>query len=149
MNKVYAVIEPDYEGIHVVAVYTDEALAEAHAALSGCWEVSDWEVRTTVPRRYEWFVASAHAVNDGEVQVSVSSIYDITDDPMFNLPWNEASTFPTTVPNPGYIRDTPNARVPDTPGGRFLSATGYQARAYGWSADGLAERATALLEGLR
>lgn len=130
MTKIWLVESNDYEGSYVLGVWDNEAAAANHAAAlnengygDNRYSFDEHEVRSVSTHRVEhWFEAIAswdkisgyklHSYERRQIFQQGEAL-DLTD--------GKVERFRSQHYNPGYVRGTPNARIPDTPGGRYIT----------------------------
>lgn len=122
---IYILEQSTYEDSSIIDVFTDKAVAEATAEVYRAadrgdytYSVGEYEPQTAVPHVVTWWEANA---------------WRSTEDPPTVHTWQrtEVSYGPPPEPhvtvtngrmqkaNPGYVKGTPFASRPDTPGGRY------------------------------
>lgn len=113
-----------YEGSSIIDVFTDKEVAEATAEVYRAadrgytYSVDEYTPQTVVPHVNTWWEANAHRSTEDPPTVHAWQRTEVSFDPAPE-PYMTLTNGRMQKPNPGYIRDTPNARIPDTPGGRY------------------------------
>ena len=130
MQKIWLVEYHDYDGGNVMSAWDNEAAAEHHAAAlnekhgGNDYSVDEYEVGSVSTHRVErwwqctdtWDKITGYRTYTHERRKIVEG-----DGPKAIDADSPVERFRSTHPNPGYVRDTPNASTPDIPGGRYIT----------------------------
>lgn len=127
--KIWAVEYSDYDDHATVSVWDNEEAADHHAAVLNedglnFHDVTEYEVGSvSTHRTVRWFEAYASWDVLAGFQTNCFPLSQViaADDQQPVLPDHRVSRYRSQHPNPGYVKDTPNARIPDTPGGRYIT----------------------------
>lgn len=109
------------------------------------YSIYEFQPKTRVPQIHQWWRASAW--------VSTLSPLEIRSYLHKELRYSDPKPFESDVretvqqfPNPGYVKDTPNARVPNTPGGRWIEVPAVSSFATAATEEEAIHQATFLLQ---
>ena len=123
----------DYDGSVVIDVFTDIDVANASLAVyrmlhepDDCtYSLESHEAQTVVPTYHTWWRAMGHCSATDPPTVRTWECYGVSFDPP-PAPYVTVSNHDDEIDNPDFVKGTPNARIPGTLNGRFLSVKARQ-----------------------
>ena len=123
----------DYEGSVVIGVFTDIDVANASLAVyrqldnpDDCtYSLESHRAQVEVPTYHTWWRATAHRSSVHPPTVRAWECSGVSFDPP-PAPYVTLTNDDDHIDNPHFVKGTPNARIPDTPGGRFISVKARQ-----------------------